>query len=61
VSSHIPAGVVKIAESGVETAADVANLARAGFDGVLVGESLLRSRDRQAAVAGLLGRTVPCG
>jgi indole-3-glycerol phosphate synthase len=52
---------VKIAESGVETAADVANLARAGFDGVLVGESLLRSRDRQAAVAGLLGRTVPCG
>jgi indole-3-glycerol phosphate synthase len=61
VAGHIPSGVVKIAESGVETAADLAGLAEAGFDGVLVGESLLRSRDRRAAVAGLLGRAVRCG
>ena len=61
VAGHVPAGVLKIAESGVETAADVAALAAAGFDAVLVGEVLVRSRDRSAAVAELLGRTVPCG
>ncbi|MGA3215432.1 MAG: indole-3-glycerol phosphate synthase TrpC [Acidimicrobiales bacterium] len=61
VANHIPPGVVKIAESGVESPQDVVALAQAGFDGVLVGEALLRSRDRQAAVAGLLGRAVPCG
>jgi len=61
VARHVPVGVLKIAESGVESPADVAALARAGFDAVLVGEALLRSRDRTAAVAELLGRTVPCG
>jgi len=61
VAKHIPAGVVKVAESGVESAEDVAALALAGFDAVLVGESLLRSRDRSAAVGALLGRAVPCG
>lgn len=61
VARHVPAGVLKIAESGVESAADVAALARAGFDGVLVGEALLRSRDRSAAAAELLRRAVPCG
>jgi indole-3-glycerol phosphate synthase len=61
VAREVPRGVVKIAESGVESARDVAALARAGFDGVLVGEALLRQRDRRAAVAELLGRTVPCG
>jgi indole-3-glycerol phosphate synthase len=52
---------MSIAESGVDTAAEVAALFEAGFQGVLVGESLLRSSDKKAAVAGLLGRTVPCG
>ena len=61
VARQVPAGVLKIAESGVESHAQVAALAEAGFDGVLVGEALVRSRDRTAAVAGLLGRTVPCG
>jgi len=61
VARQVPAGVLKIAESGVETAADVAALERAGFDGVLVGEALLRSRDRRAGVAALVGRIVPCG
>ncbi len=60
-AQHIPGGVVKVAESGVESAEDVAALALAGFDAVLVGESLLRSRDRSAAVGALLGRAVPCG
>jgi indole-3-glycerol phosphate synthase len=58
---QVPAGVLKIAESGVESHAQVAALAEAGFDGVLVGEALVRSRHRPAAVAELLGWTVPCG
>jgi indole-3-glycerol phosphate synthase len=61
VAAHIPGDVVKVAESGVDSPAEVAALAQAGFDAVLVGESLLRSPDRRAAVAALLGRTVPCG
>ncbi|MGA2528288.1 MAG: indole-3-glycerol phosphate synthase TrpC [Acidimicrobiales bacterium] len=61
VAAHIPAGVVKIAESGVDSGAELDVLAEAGFDGVLVGESLLRARDRRAAVAALMGRRVPCG
>ncbi len=61
VARRVPAGVLKIAESGVESAADVAALAQAGFEGVLVGEALLRSHDRRAVIGELLGRSVPCG
>ncbi len=61
VARRVPPGVLKIAESGIESASDVAELAAAGFDAVLVGEALVRSRDRSAAVAELIGRTVSCG
>lgn len=61
VAGHIPEGVVKVAESGVESPGDVEALAKAGFDAVLVGEALLRSVDRRTAVASLLCGTVPCG
>jgi indole-3-glycerol phosphate synthase len=53
--------VLKVAESGVSSAGDVAALAEAGFDAVLVGEALVRRPDQRAAVAELLGRNVPCG
>jgi indole-3-glycerol phosphate synthase len=56
---QIPAGVVKVAESGVRDAADAARLARSGFDAVLVGESLVRAPDREAAVRSLLGEVSP--
>jgi indole-3-glycerol phosphate synthase len=61
VARQVPAGVLKIAESGVESAADVAALAQAGFDAVLVGEVLMRSGDRRAFTAELVGRTTSCG
>lgn len=38
---HIPAGVIKVAESAVRTAADVAHYRKAGADVVLVGEALV--------------------
>ena len=39
----IPAGVLKVAESGIESADDVARLRQAGFDAFLIGESLMLS------------------
>jgi indole-3-glycerol phosphate synthase len=51
----MPPGVTAIAESGIRNAADVAELASAGYRAVLVGETLVRAADRQAAVGELLG------
>jgi len=54
----IPADVVAVAESGVRHAEDAVRLASAGYDAVLVGETLVRSADRAAAVASLRGAPV---
>ena len=51
----MPPDVVAVAESGIRAAADVSSLAGAGYQGVLVGETLVRSGDRRAAVAELVG------
>lgn len=53
---RIPAGVAMVAESGIATRADVAALEAAGIEGMLVGETLMRSGDPAATVATLLGR-----
>lgn len=53
-SALMPAGVLKVAESGIKTRQDVDRLAAAGFHAFLVGESLLRQKDRAAAVAALV-------
>ncbi len=39
----IPPGVIKVAESGIETGDDIAALREAGFDAFLIGESLMRA------------------
>jgi indole-3-glycerol phosphate synthase len=39
----IPANLVRVAESGIHSAADVARLRAAGYDAFLVGESLMRA------------------
>ncbi|HUE77255.1 MAG TPA: indole-3-glycerol phosphate synthase TrpC [Longimicrobiales bacterium] len=49
----VPADVIVVAESGIRTPADVERVAGAGVDAVLVGESLVRADDPQAAVAAL--------
>ncbi|MGA3135231.1 MAG: indole-3-glycerol phosphate synthase TrpC [Terracidiphilus sp.] len=51
---RIPAGVARVAESGISTAEELARLRRAGFDAFLIGESLMRQTDPGAALAGLL-------
>ena len=43
VAPTIPAGVVRVAESGITGVADAEVLAAAGYDALLVGETLVRS------------------
>lgn len=49
----IPDAVVKIAESGVRDANDASALRRAGYDAILVGETLVRSGDPTAELRSL--------
>jgi indole-3-glycerol phosphate synthase len=53
VGTAMPDDVVRVAESGIRSPQDAAALAAAGFHAVLVGESVVTSGDRAAAVAGL--------
>ena len=52
-AAKIPDGAVKVAESGVRSAADAAALRTAGYDAVLVGETLVTSGDPAAAIQAL--------
>lgn len=51
----VPDGCTLISESGIRTAEDIRRLKAAGIAAVLVGESLLRQADLQAAVQALIG------
>ncbi len=51
---RIPPGVVRVAESGIATAADLGRLRAAGFDAFLIGESLMRQADPAVALEALL-------
>ncbi len=53
-ADKIPAGVVRVAESGIHSAADVAQLRAAGYQAFLVGEHLMKSGDPAGALRALL-------
>ena len=55
-AAAVPAGCTLVAESGIHTPADVDALGAAGYDAILVGESLMRSPAVAAAAAALVGR-----
>jgi indole-3-glycerol phosphate synthase len=57
-ASRIPESVAAVAESGVKGADDVARLASAGYEAVLVGESVVTSGDPESAVRALTGHPV---
>lgn len=57
----LPDATVGVAESGIESRADIARLEAAGFHAFLVGESLMRARDPAALLRELHGRRVPRG
>jgi indole-3-glycerol phosphate synthase len=50
----MPAGTVKVAESGLRGAEEIAKLRDAGYDAFLMGETLMRRPDPGAALAELL-------
>ena len=54
----IPSDVLAVAESGIRDADDARRLAAAGYDAILVGETLLRSDDRVGQVRDLVGHPV---
>lgn len=55
---RVPAGVAYVAESGISTADDLRRLRAAGVDGALIGEALMRSGNRRAALAALRGACI---
>lgn len=55
VAKAMPETILRVAESGIGGADDAAQLHDAGFDAILVGESLVTAPDPAAAVAALLG------
>ncbi len=52
-AERIPSDVVKVAESGIHSRADVMKLEAAGFQAFLVGEHLMKSSDPAAALKAL--------
>jgi indole-3-glycerol phosphate synthase len=50
----IPAGCVRVAESGIQSGADIAGLRAAGYDAFLIGESLMRAENPAEALKKLL-------
>ena len=52
---QMPAGVIRVAESGIAGPADAKVLAEAGYHAVLVGEHLVTSGDPEGGVAALRG------
>ena len=57
-ASSLPQGTVRVSESGIHTAADIARLRAAGFNAFLVGESLMRQADPEQALMRLLSAPV---
>lgn len=51
----VPKEILFVAESGIKTAADIQALRQAGADGVLIGETLMRSSDKAEMIKHLRG------
>lgn len=54
IAPSLPPGVVAVAESGIESGADIAKLRSAGYNGFLIGEKLMRAERPGEAVRQLL-------
>lgn len=52
---YIPPDVLFVAESGMKTRADIAALEQGGVNGVLIGETFMRSPDKKATLEELRG------
>jgi indole-3-glycerol phosphate synthase len=54
-AEHMPAHALRVSESGIHDAADIARLRAAGYSAFLVGEHLMKSGDPAAALRKLVG------
>ncbi len=54
VADFLPYGVVAVAESGIESGGDIARLRSAGYDGFLIGETLMKAPSPGEALKALL-------
>ena len=54
-AAKMPAGVVGVSESGLQTRDDLARLAAAGYRAFLIGERFMTDADPAGAIAGLIG------
>jgi indole-3-glycerol phosphate synthase len=54
-AAKLPKDAVKVAESGIHTAADMARLRAVGYEAFLIGESLMRKAEPGEALRELLG------
>lgn len=55
--NSMPGNTVKVAESGLRSAEEIAQLRDAGYDAFLIGETLMRQSDPGKALATLLGHS----
>jgi indole-3-glycerol phosphate synthase len=54
-AAKIPADVIAVSESGLQSRADLERLAAAGYRAFLIGERFMTDPDPSAAIAGLIG------
>ncbi|NCC15011.1 MAG: indole-3-glycerol phosphate synthase TrpC [Clostridia bacterium] len=52
---YIPRDVISIAESGIKTAEDIAQIRNAGINAVLIGETLMRAKNKKKELESLKG------
>jgi indole-3-glycerol phosphate synthase len=55
-SEQVPDGIVLVSESGIKTRQDARRVQACGCNAILVGETLMRATDVQAAVEDLVGK-----
>lgn len=57
-AAKIPVGVLRVAESGIQSGADIRRLRACGYDAFLIGESLMRADAPGAELARMLAEAV---
>lgn len=58
---YVPEDILFVAESGIRTAEDIEKLRQGNVQAVLIGETLMRCRDKKAMLEELRGRKGFCG
>jgi indole-3-glycerol phosphate synthase len=57
-AARMPAGVIAVSESGLQSRADLERLSAAGYRAFLIGERFMTDPDPAAAIGGLIGVSV---